>query len=172
MPLTILRKEILSLEPEFEEASALARRFVSGMESDVVSAAIGRVHKLGGRSQDIQAILQEDLEAIGFVNEKAGLFAETTVSALRPDFFRPVGRSGIIAEVERGKTITNNMDLLDLWKCHICPVADFLFLIVPIARRSADGTTIKAFDQAARRLASFFEPRNYVHVEAVFLFGY
>lgn len=116
MPLTVLRKEVLSLEAEFEEASTLATRLASRMESDAVSAAIGQVHKLGGRSQDIQAILREDLEGIGFVNEKTGLFAQMTVSALRPDFYRPLGRSGIIAEVERGKTITNNMDLLDLWK--------------------------------------------------------
>ena len=31
-------------------------------------------------------------------------------------------------EVERGKTTTNNMDLLDIYKCHICEEANHLFL--------------------------------------------
>jgi hypothetical protein len=40
--------------------------------------------------------------------------------------------TGIILEVERGKTTINNMDLLEFWKCHICAHADFLFLMVPL----------------------------------------
>lgn len=42
-------------------------------------------------------------------------------------------KSGIILEVERGKTLMNNMDLLDMWKCHICEHARYLFSIVPKA---------------------------------------
>ena len=75
-------------------------------------------------------------------------------------------------EIERGKTITNNMDLLDMWKCHLCPSADFLFLVVPNERPSENGQVIRAFESAARRLSTFFEPQNYVNVEAVYLFGY
>ena len=168
----ILRKASLTLAAEFAEAVELATKLAGRMDADSMRASILGVHQLGGKSQQIQELLRNDLEDLGFQNEKAGLFATLPVSALRPDFFRPVGKSGIIAEVERGKTITNNMDLLDLWKCHICPHADFLYLIVPVARRSENGTVIKAFEQAARRLATFFEPRNHVNVEAVFLFGY
>ena len=43
----------------------------------------------------------------------------------------PLADTGIILEVERGKTTINNMDLLDFWKCHICAHADYLFLMVP-----------------------------------------
>lgn len=160
------------LAQQFGEASRLAEALAARIKSDEISARICEVHKLGGRSQDVQEILRKDLEALGFHNEKTGLFAKMDVAALRPDFYLPLGKSGIIAEVERGKTITNNMDLLDLWKCHICPTAHFLFLIVPLARASGNGTVIKAYDQAARRLQTFFEPQNYVNVEAVFLFGY
>ncbi|NRD66226.1 hypothetical protein HRD49_31165 [Corallococcus exiguus] len=142
------------------------------MEAVDVCAAIAKVHKLGGKSQDIQEILRPDLEALGFQSEKAGLFSQLKVSGLRPDFYRRLGRTGIIAEVERGKTIHNNMDLLDLWKCHICAEADFLFLIVPEARHSEDGKSIKAYEKARDRLATFFKPANYVNVDAVFLFGY
>ena len=172
MAFTVLRKHESRLELELAEAMLLAGHLSSRLASDPVREAIRSVHVVGGHSQAVQEILRQDLEDLGFENEKTRLFAQMPVPALRPDFYRSIGRSGIIAEVERGKTITNDMDLLDLWKCHICPVADFLFLIVPIERRSESGTTIKAFDQASRRLATFFKPQNYVHVEAVFLFGY
>lgn len=142
------------------------------MLSESVRGATQKVHTLGSKSHEIQAVLQADIERLGFQNERRGLFADYAVSGLRPDFYRPLNGSGIIAEVERGKTITNNMDLLDLWKCHVCAKADFLFLIVPVERVSARGGAIRAFDAAERRLRTFFEPRNYVNVDAVFLFGY
>ena len=47
----------------------------------------------------------------------------------------PIGESGIILEVERGKTTINNMDLLDFWKCHICSYAHGLYLLVPTELR-------------------------------------
>ena len=47
----------------------------------------------------------------------------------------PLADTGIILEVERGKTTINNMDLLDFWKCHICAHADYLFLMVPTELR-------------------------------------
>jgi hypothetical protein len=64
------------------------------------------------------------------------------------------------------------MDLLDIWKCHVCTHADFLYLIVPNERRGESGSVIKAFDNVLRRLSTFFEPKNYINVEAVFIFGY
>jgi len=39
---------------------------------------------------------------------------------LRPDYFLKLDDTGILLEVERGKTTINNMDLLDFWKCHLC----------------------------------------------------
>jgi len=91
------------------------------MESDAIYSAIQRVHRLGGKSQEIQAVLEADLEALGFNSERKGLFEDYVVSGLRPDFYRPVDDSGILVEVERGKTITNNMDLLDLWSATYVP---------------------------------------------------
>jgi hypothetical protein len=64
------------------------------------------------------------------------------------------------------------MDLLDLWKCHSCEHADYLFLVVPKVRLSANGSAIKTFSYVRNRLAPFFEPKNYVNVDAVYLFGY
>jgi hypothetical protein len=64
------------------------------------------------------------------------------------------------------------MDLLDLWKCHICEHASYLFLIVPQERPSQNGSIMWHFKSAQKRLATFFEPKNHVNVDAVFLFGY
>ena len=72
--------------------------------------------------------------SLGFRDERRGLFSAYE-SALRPDYFREVGGTGVILEVERGKTTINNMDLLDFWKCHICEHADYLFSMVPLELR-------------------------------------
>jgi hypothetical protein len=116
--------------------------------------------------------LSDKLTELGFQSERCGLFSQYPVASLRPDFYRRVHNSGILLEIERGKTLTNNMDLLDLWKCHLCAHADFLFLVVPNERPSESGQVIKAFAGASRRLSTFFEPQNYVNVEPVHLFGY
>lgn len=73
----------------------------------------------------------------------------------------PLGATGIILEVERGKTTINNMDLLDFWKCHICAYADYLFLMVPVELRQNDTMTARReFASVAKRLRTFFEPHE------------
>ena len=67
--------------------------------------------------------------------------------------------SGILLEVERGKTTTNNMDLLDFWKCHLCRHADYLFLMVPQAlRHNPTMTPKKEYNSVVKRLDTFFVP--------------
>jgi hypothetical protein len=168
----VFHKQSISLHNEFAEASSIALQLKNYLSSEEVCTEISQCHKLNATSQQIQAIIHEEVEHLGFQSEKRGLFLDYKIAALRPDFYRPLGKSGIILEVERGKTLTNNMDLLDLWKCHVCAHADFLYLIVPVERRSENRTVIRAFDGVLRRLSTFFEPRNYVNVEAVFVFGY
>ena len=83
------------------------------------------------------------------------------------------GDGGILLEVERGKTTINNMDLLDLWKCHICREANVLFLFVPSELRQNESMSPRReFATVSSRLESFFEPGNETNVEALFLFGY
>ena len=79
----------------------------------------------------MQEAVLEAATPLGFVSEAKGLFGELPTSALRPDYYLPIGESGILLEVERGKTTINNMDLLDFWKCHLCEHANYLFLMVP-----------------------------------------
>ncbi len=113
------------------------------------------------------------MKELGFMSEKKGLFSNYATKQLRPDYFLDLGSNkGILIEVERGKTIANNMDLLDLWKCHICSKANILFLVIPQIRQTAKGTPNTIFDTVERRIKSFFETQNYTNVDAVFLFGY
>lgn len=168
----VFHKDPINLQDEYMQAESIAIQIKNYLSSEKAQKEIDECHKLNATSQQIQAIIQKELERIGFQSEKKGLFADYKVTALRPDFFLPIGKSGVILEVERGKTITNNMDLLDIWKCHVCNHADFLYLIVPNERKSESGAVIKAFDHVARRLSTFFESKNYINVEAVFIFGY
>ena len=65
------------------------------------------------------------------------------------------------------------MDLLDFWKCHICGVAAYLFLLVPMAlRHNDDMTPKKEFASVKRRLGQFFEPGKYTNVRGLCIFGY
>ncbi len=97
------------------------------------------------------------------------------VTQARPDFFFELldGR-GIIAEVERGGTITNNHDLKDLWKAHVAPDAHHLFMIVPHNNWKEDGSPReRPFQTVARRLGAFFgDPRREIDVLSVHVFAY
>jgi hypothetical protein len=163
-----------NLYAESEEVASIAKQLSEYMDTDSFCAQIEKVHKLNGKSQAIQSLLEDKLLSLKFASEKKGLFTGCAVPSLRPDFYRKVGKSGILVEIERGKTIANNMDLLDLWKCHHCAEADFLFLIVPCLRENHRGQVTRIFDRVEKRMESFFDPigKNYVNVEAVHLFGY
>ena len=119
-------------------------------------------------SIQIQNIFIDFAEELGFESEKKGLFKDYKTRALRPDYFKKLNNGGILMEVERGKTITNNMDLLDLWKCHICEEANHLFLIVPLAVSH----TSNIYNYVCNRIDSFFKEKNYINVDSVIIFGY
>lgn len=62
------------------------------------------------------------------------------------------------------------MDILDLWKCHLCPEAQYLFLIVPIHAQNAGSKNV--FTNVVRRMEPFFLKKHYVDVYGLFVFGY
>ncbi|MFC4310356.1 hypothetical protein ACFPN2_14785 [Steroidobacter flavus] len=167
-----LSKEPSSLHAAFPKVAAIAHELRTCLDRDEAQLELKARHVFGASSHAIQEVILKDATALGFQSEKKGLFGGYSVAQLRPDYYMAVEDSGILLEVERGKAITNNMDLLDLWKCHICAHASFLFLVVPVERPSENQRKVKAFQDACRRLAPFFEPKNYVNVDAVFLFGY
>ena len=130
-----------------------------------VAAAIASANQPGRSSADVQNVFLDQARTLGFRDESKGLFGGYPSSALRPDYFMPIGDTGIILEVERGKTTINNMDLLDFWKCHICEHAHYLILLVPTElRQNETMSPRREFATVRKRLSSFFEEGNYTNV--------
>jgi len=142
------------------------------LRDEMVIAEMLAANQPGRSSGEVQNVFLKQARELGFRDESKGLFKEYT-SALRPDYFLPLADTGIILEVERGKTTINNMDLLDFWKCHICAHADYLFLLVPRElRQNPTMSPRREFATVSKRLATFFEPGNYTNVRGLCLFGY
>ena len=142
---------------------------------DSMLKLIGEANLPGASSSvAIQNCFLEHAKDLGFRNEAKGLFANYKTSGLRPDYYMPIGDSGILFEVERGKTTINNMDILDFWKCHLCNEANYLFLLVPKSLKQNPNMAPRneyAFYQL-KQVIGFFEPGNYTNVHGLWLFGY
>ena len=157
----------------FNDVQKIFNELASFMQTKDVFEAINRTHKIGAKSTEIQEILNSKLLELGFKSEKKGLFKQYSSSNLRPDFYKKISENdGVIIEVERGKTLDNNMDLLDIWKCHICKEANYLFLIIPEFKTNLRGTQQKIYERTLKRISTFFDEQNYINVNAVFLVGY
>lgn len=158
---------------EFSEVEQVAGQLLSYLNSPIAQTALAEAHIPRAHSTRVQASFSDFAGALGFRSEATGLFAEYK-KRLRPDYYRPVPpSSGILLEVERGKTVTNNMDLLDFWKCHLCVRAHYLFLLVPQdLQHGDDGMRERPYTAVMRRLSTFFREGNYTNVRGLFLFGY
>jgi hypothetical protein len=169
----VLSRVDLTSTSDFREVSKLANSVLEILNKKSVKDAISKAHVFGASSHTIQkAILPQVLE-LGFSSEKKQLFSEYKVGGLRPDYYKPLSKGGILFEVERGKTIANNMDLLDIWKTHICKEANHLFLLVPNIRVSKNLNEAKIFPSVKNRLETFFnENISAIDVDSVHLFGY
>jgi hypothetical protein len=163
-----LRKESIK-DGSFETARTIAQELLNILNRQDIQDKIREADVPNAHSTAIQKIILSDVKGLGFKSEQNGLFARYACSGLRPDYFNSTAK--ILFEVERGKTRMNNMDILDLWKCHICKEARYLFLMVPKARPQK-GRLVPRFDQTKNMLATFFQEGNHVNVDAVFLFGY
>jgi hypothetical protein len=155
------------------ETLNLSRQVFEILTNKKVKDAIAEVHKFGASSHTVQKSILEQMESLGFVSEKKGLFASYKVSGIRPDYFKPLKEGGILFEVERGKTIANNMDLLDVWKTHLCSEAKHLFLLVPKIRVTEKGGAQKIFNTVENRIETFFlSGSTPIDVHSVHIFGY
>jgi hypothetical protein len=161
-------------QAEIEEVDDLAAqllRHLTAMEQEIREA-----HIHGAQSSAIQSIVAVLLrDQLGFEEEVILTPEDGFVTSARPDFFyRLDSRRGILAEVERGGTVNNNHDLKDLWKAHISPDAQHLFLIVPNANWKRQGSPReRPFKRVSNRLAAFFgDPRREIDVVSLNIFGY
>lgn len=159
--------------PEHTAVAQIADSLYRYLAAAETTARITKANQPGRSSADVQNVLLRHAVNLGFTSEARGLFADYLSSALRPDYYLRVGDTGILFEVERGKTTINNMDLLDFWKCHICRHADYLILLVPAQLRQNETMTPRnEFASVRKRLSTFFEEGNYTNVRGLFLFGY
>lgn len=159
---------------ELARVDEMAAKLVRHIEQTAAEIAAIHVHGAGSRSvQDHFSLLLKG--ELGFEEEVVLTPQDGLVTQARPDFFfRFDGARGILAEVERGGTTTNNHDLKDLWKAHVSPDSQHLFLIVPNNNWKADGTSReKPFPVVSRRIGAFFgDPRREIDVLSVNIFGY
>lgn len=162
----------LARSEEWAQVVSIADAIEADLRTPAVANRLLAANSPGNSSTLVQEVFLEEARALGFRDERKGLFARYE-SALRPDYYLPLGGSGIILEVERGKTTINNMDLLDFWKCHICDEADYLFLLVPRElRQNPTMAPRREFAAVCRRLATFFAPGNETNVRGAVVIGY
>lgn len=158
---------------EYRTVCAISDELLAHLHTAWAVALLAEANMPGISSAMVQASFAPFAAELGFTSEAKGLFAEYENKALRPDYFLRLPTNGILMEVERGKTTTNNMDLLDMWKCHLCTHADYLFLMVPQAlRHNPTMTPKKEYAAVVKRLGSFFMAGNETNVRAVHIFGY
>lgn len=158
---------------EYQLVKGIAEQLLSHLNSPEILQEIERVNQPGASSSLVQNTFLREAHSIGFKDESKGLFADYINKGLRPDYYMKVEKSGIILEVERGKTTINNMDFLDFWKCHLCKSANYLFLLVP--KTLVQNTKMNPrneFATVVNHLSPFFEPDNYTNVRGLSIFGY
>jgi hypothetical protein len=152
----------------------LAESLRSALELE--ATAIDSAHIHGASSASVQTIVSTILkDHLGFEEEVLLTPENGIVSRPRPDFFYRIGPGeGVIAEVERGGTVTNNHDLKDIWKAHIAQDAQHLFLIVPNSKWKQSGLPReRAFLRVTNRMDAFFgDARREVDVLTCHVFGY
>jgi hypothetical protein len=161
-------------ETELSIVDNLANKLLEHLHGQEMRIREAHVH--GAQSSAIQSIVSVLLrDELGFDEEVVLHPGEGFVTSARPDFFyRLSAGRGVLAEVERGGTVNNNHDLKDLWKAHIAPDAQHLFLIVPNANWKPTGNAReKPFKRVSNRLGAFFgDPRREVDVVSLHIFGY
>ncbi|MEW1952305.1 hypothetical protein [Terrabacter sp. NPDC080008] len=162
---------------EIRQVAAIAEALLAELRR--ISDDIDRIHRWRAKSDDIQATFFGWLEQSYKVSiEKTEGFEDTTTRHNRPDaqiWLDSLGTRRVLVEVERGGTVTNGHDLKDMWKAHLSPLVQHLFLVVPNTIEAEDGTlrSDQAFLRCSARLGSFFQnSRTEVDVLSVHLFGY
>lgn len=159
--------------PQYHEVCRISDELLNHLNQPGAQDLLAEANAPGRSSALVQASFAAFAGDLGFRDEAKGLFAAYENRAVRPDYYLPLKDSGILMEVERGKTTINNMDFLDFWKCHLCEHADYLFLMVPQElRQNQKMAPRREYNAVVKRMSSFFTPRNYTNVRALHIFGY
>ena len=158
---------------EWNKVSKIAKSFFQYLNTESVQNKISKANQPGISSKYVQDIVMIKALEFGFISEVSKLFSNT-INKLRPDFYLKLDNTGIIIEVERGKTNQNNMDFLDFWKCHICEEAHYLFLLVPVIliQNNSGKTAGKPYEKVISHMSPFFYKENYTNVRGLVIFGF
>lgn len=148
-------------------ANQLVQRIEEVLGSDAYLASVSH----GASSSVFQSLVEPVLTSNGFSSEISHTVAD---ASFKPDFVMNTHKFSIMVEVERGKTLDNNMDMLDMWKCHIHPTTRHLILLVPIwyEKQGNSPSCTSTFSRVCRRMAPFFAPGNETNVHSLHVVGY
>lgn len=94
--------------PEWEYVKNKAQAILIALNRQSFQEELKIANSPGKSSHLIQEIVFKATKGLGFQSEKKGLFQGFI---LRPDFYHLFEETGIIIEVERGKTTINNRPL-------------------------------------------------------------
>ncbi|MCR6688900.1 hypothetical protein [Cellulomonas sp.] len=159
---------------ELARVDALADELEAHLAAEAQRIDLVHIHR--AQSSAVQSIVAAVLrDHLGFREEVVLTPQDGFVTHARPDFVYSLGPGrGVIAEVERGGTTTNNHDLKDLWKTHIASDAQHLFLVVPNANWNEAGIAReRPYGRVLTRLGAFFgDPRREIDVVSLHIFGY
>lgn len=158
---------------QYREVLQISDHLMAHLNDPTSQSLIAAANAPGQSSALVQASFLAFARDLGFRDEARDLFASYENRAVRPDYYLPLSDTGILLEVERGKSTINNMDFLDFWKCHLCEHANYLFLMVPQElRQNSSMRPRREYNAVVKRMASFFTPRNYTNVRGLHVFGY
>ena len=144
------------------EVAALLEDFIKNNQEK-----IDELNMPGNSSHGIEKIFEPILVGLEFSHEPSSEYPDRP---LCPDFVNQ--KLGIIVEVERGKILQNNMDMLDFWKTHIHKECRYLILLVPKVLAHSEKSREKPFERVKKRLGPFFEKTNETNVRGLVLLGY
>lgn len=173
VPVTSFVRSDSATDPDVAAVARIVTDLRAELES--LETQINEAHVFNAQSTKVQDIVAHALERVGFSEEVVLTPQEGFVTRARPDFYLSLGVGrGVIAEVERGGTVTNNHDLKDFWKAHIGADIQHLVLVVPNANvNQANVPRERPYARVVHRLRAFFgDPRREVDVRSCHVVGY
>jgi len=95
--------------PGYAAVSGVATSLLDHLNTPDAQDLLALANLPGQSSAMVQASFNVFATELGFVDESRGLFEGYKNRAVRPDYFRRMGDTGILMEGERGKTTINQV---------------------------------------------------------------
>jgi len=102
---SVLKKQGVEDLYAFGEVDKRASELKDYLDQPEIREKIRERHVLGAASKVIQEIVLDKAVSLGFQDEREGLFPNSTIQRVRPDYYCSLGNTGILLEVERERQI-------------------------------------------------------------------